>query len=80
MTNKEKDYFNAVSSFGILIGVFAAIVMEVFSRFLLKPNQGTFIFWVWFVIAIVVFVCILVFGKIASRKIFEKLEKIKKTI
>lgn len=73
MTNKEKDYFNIISSFGVVIGVFASIFMEMFSRYLVKPSQGTSIYWAWFALDVIVFTCILVFGKILSRKLFEKL-------
>lgn len=75
MTNLDKDYFNAVSSFGIMIGVFASIVMEIFSDFLLKPSRGTPLFWAYFAMAIVAFVFVLLIGKMLCRKLFEKLMK-----
>lgn len=75
MTNLDKDYFNAVSSFGIMIGVFASIVMEIFSDFLLKPSRGTPLFCAYFAMAVVAFVFVLIIGKMLCRKLFEKLIK-----
>lgn len=80
MKNKDKDLLRVGVSAGVLTGVLASIIIEIMTRLLIQPNEGTGLGVLWTVIALLLFVAIVTGLEFLIVRILEKLHDKRKDV